>query len=361
MTENSAVALEAIQKILKRRTGPRAERRLLDHLRPLSSKDVVEVLEGLDLRRLLQAMDARVWGMDSRSDFLAILESNVGGLKLETKALLVGLLAEGSTNHQEEKVLRAIFLSETGQALSELKLQIDTSHTGHDLLALLTRDIDAPDLRYDIIKHFHVAAPVIPDPRHRPLRVVSDIDDTLYSSLKDVRYPRGTLYSGVLELFAAASGMPPVFLTARPEFISGIIERLTHRQLRGYGLRQPTVLSGTLPGLLGHRRMAQQKARTLTSYTELYPEHRFVFFGDSGQADMAFCESLLQTKESVLERAFIHKLADHHRGSKTKNPRIHLFSNYGEAARLLHGFEYITTPQRDEIVALVEAIDPSEV
>jgi hypothetical protein len=356
MADQSLTDLIAtLDGLLRRRTGSAEERRILDLLRPLQGPDFAGLVQALDLRRLLSVLDRRAWGKDSRAEFLLMLEKFVGLLSLDTKVVLANLLAEGRTTFREEKALRAIFLSERGPGLTDLKLRIDTSAIGHDLLGLLTGDIDAPELRFDILKHFKEAAAVPADPRQRPLRVVSDIDDTLYSSLNDSRYPRGTLYKGVLELFSALSEQPPVFLTARPELVAALLERLTHRQLRRYGLTHPTVLSGSLPGLMGHRRMAEQKARTLISYTEMYPEFRFVFFGDSGQGDMALSESLLKMENSVIERALIHKLSDRHAGARTNNPRIHLFCDYAEAAEHLHDLGYLDLESRDKVTGLVRA------
>lgn len=348
----STSLIESISSLLERRAGAGERRRILDLLRPLDARQFAEVVHGLDLSRLLSALDWRAWTSDSRAEFLSLLEKFVGGLNLDTKVLLANLLADGPTSYREEKVLRALFLSEVGTALTELKLRIDTSDVGHDLLSLLTSDIDAPELRFDILKHFRDKAELPKNPAERPLRVVSDIDDTLYSSLKDARYPKGTLYKGVLELFASVSALAPVFLTARPELVSNLFERLTHKQLRRYGLDKPTVLSGSLPGLLGHRRMAEQKARNLTSYTEMYPEFRFILFGDSGQGDMALAEMLLGTDEPAIERAFIHKLSDAHRGSRTSNPRIHLYRDYAEAAALLHELGYLPLEARDKVATL---------
>jgi hypothetical protein len=99
--------------------------------------------------------------------------------------------------------------------------------------------------------------------------------------------------------------------------------------------------------------MAEQKARTLLNYTELYPEFRFVFFGDSGQGDMALSEQLLAMETPVIERAFIHKLADHHAGAKTSHSRIHLFSDYAEAAEHLHGLGYLDDERRDKVIGAV--------
>lgn len=358
MTRPSEI-IASITAILDKRTGSREERRLLDMFRPLDAQQFGEVMAGLDLSRLMGALDWRSWGTDSRAEFLTLLEKFVTTLSMDTKVLLANILAEGHTSFREEKVLRAIFLSESGSTLTDLKLRIDTSDVGHDLLGLLTRDIDAPELRFDILKHFREQAVVPKDPRERPLRVVSDIDDTLYSSLKDSRYPKGTIYKGVLELYNAISALPPIFLTARPELIASMFERLTHKRLRRYGLEKPTVLSGSLQGLMGHRRMAEQKARNLINYTEMYPEFRFVFVGDSGQGDMALAEQLLASNESVIERAFIHKLCDTHKGSRTSNPRIHLFSDYAEAADQMHDLGYLPSESLDKVRGLVRSENAS--
>lgn len=355
MNESVEKTVAQISALLERRTGQKEECRILDLLRPLPAEQFVAVLAGLNLRRLLSALDWRVWGVDTRSEFLVLLERFVGGVDLETKVLLANLLADGPTGYREERVLRALFLSTRGAELTELKLRIDMSDNGHDLLDLLTGDIDSPELRFDILKHFKEAAEYPKNPQERVLRVVSDIDDTIYSSLHDQRFAKGTVYHGVLELYAALSPLPPIFLTARPEMVSSLVERLTHRQLRHYGLDKPTVLSGNLTGLMGHRRMAEQKARTLTSYIEMYPEFRFVFFGDSGQGDMALSESLLAVPEPVIERAFIHKLSDFHAGARTTNSRIHLYPDYGEAATFLHHLGYLDEERRDRVVTAARA------
>ncbi len=344
-----------IAALLQKRTGQSEEMRILDLFRPLTPEQFIAVLSALNLNRLLSAMDWWLWGVNTRAEFLQMLEKHVGGLNLETKVLLTNLLADGPTGYREERVLRALFLSCRGAELTELKLRIDMSDNGHDLLDLLTGDIDSPELRYDILKHFKEAAEFPKNPKERVLRVVSDIDDTLYCSLNDHRHPRGKVYDGVLELYSVLSPLPPIFLTARPEMVSSLVERLTHRQLRRYGLEKPTVLSGNLTGLMGHRRMAEQKARTLTSYMEMYPEFRFVFFGDSGQGDLALSESLLASSESVLERAFIHKLSEFDPKAKSSNPRVHLYSDYGTAAVTLHSLGYLDVERRDQVLSAVRA------
>lgn len=353
-------AIREINELLGGRTGAREEKCIVSLLRSLEAPGLAQALAGVSLERMLSALDLRAWGPDVRNEFLQLLQERASDLELETKMHLINLLARGKTSSGEEKVIAALFLSETGQRLTELKLRVDTSSEGHDLLGTVTGDIDSPDLRATIIEHFRVSAILPDDLSQRLVRVVSDIDDTLYSSLNDPRYPKGTLYKGVLELFAGVSDLPPVFLTARPELVAAMFERLTHKQLRKYGLQTPTVLSGTLHGLMGHERMAAQKARTLTSYVALYPEFRFIFFGDSGQGDMALSETLLVAESPVIERAFIHKLSDQHRGAQTGRADIYLFNDYAEAAERVFELGYISADQRDKVVSLVRSVpDPA--
>lgn len=320
--------------------------RPLDELRHLDGPDFERELSTVSLGALLRRLSGRSWGPDSRSEFLTLAQKHHQHLSLEHKAELIALLARGRTAYQEEELIRALFLSETGERLTELKLCLDRCSLGHDLLAILTVDLDAPDLRYDVIKHFQQNAPKW----ERPLRVVSDIDDTIYCSLKDQRYPTGTVYPGVVELYGQLTDLPPVFLTARPELALSLMERLTHKQLRGFGWKEATVLSGSLPGLFGHRRMAEQKARTLTSYAEIFPEYRFIFFGDSGQGDWTLARTLLRRKPAIIEHAFIHKLSEESVGGKPAHPRIHFFEDFPQAALHLAKLDYLKATQAQAIL-----------
>lgn len=352
--------IREIEDLLAGTTGAGQEQRIVALLRSLDDPGYAQALASISLERLLSAIDWRVWGPETREEFLLSLQERAASLELETKMRLINLLAQGRTSAGEEEVIAALFLSETGQRLTELKLRVDTSAEGHDLLGTVTGDVDSPELRSAIIEHFRVSAELPENLSQRLVRVVSDIDDTLYSSLNDPRYPKGTLYKGVLELFAGISDLPPIFLTARPELVAAMFERLTHKQLRKYGLQTPTVLSGTLHGLLGHERMAAQKAATLTSYVALYPEFRFIFFGDSGQGDMALSEALLVAESPLIEKAFIHKLSDQHRGAQTERTDIYLFNDYSEAAERVFELGYIDAAKRDKVVSLVRPIPDPE-
>lgn len=326
---------------------------LLEPLRGLSGEHFSEALEAVSLKEVFAGLEAGSWGRNSRPEFLKLLERHASSLTIDLKAEVIWHLARGHTDYREETVIRNLFLSEVAERLTQLKLKVDTCSLGHDLLAILTADIDSPALRFDVVKHFQTHAREGP----RTLRVVSDIDDTIYSSLKDQRYPTGTVYPGVVELYGQLTALPPIFLTARPELALSMMERLTHRQLRHLGWKEATVLSGSLPGLLGHRRMAEQKARTLTSYAELFPEYRFLFFGDSGQGDWALAKLLFANKGRIIEHAFIHEIAQGGRKRKTPHPRIHFFENFAEAADKLQHLSYLEYEQAELVKAASAVTD----
>ena len=347
--------IDELTQVLSERTGQIEELHILERLRPLSSEDLDVVLLGIDLRRLMKTLDRRFWSKDSRSQFFEILTKNMSGLGIPLKAKLVANLARGRTDFREEKVIRTALLSESGSHLTKLKLEIDTDRRGHDLLAVVSRDIDDPELRLEIIQHFRDSVKESSSEQERPLRVVSDIDDTIYSSLNDQRHPKGTVYPGVLKLHSLLSELPPVFLTSRPELIGSLFERWTHRKLNRYGIAQPTILSGTLPGLLGHRRMAEQKALNLIGYQELFPEFRFIFIGDSGQGDLMLSERLLQRKVPPIELALIHRLSEFSPGAQSENPKVHHFSDYGEAADILYQQGYLSESEAASIQEEVQA------
>lgn len=338
--------VQQVKSIIERRTRESEELRILHLLRDLAPERFAAVLSQLNLVRLLKALDDRIWGSDTRKEFLRLLNRVVPSLTVPLKAGLISALARSGYHLAGERTVVSLFLSERGHTLSELKLLVDTAVDGRDLLHLIYNYVRSAELRLELLNHFRAAS----EPSSPPLlRVVSDIDDTIYSSLHDQRYPKGTIYPGVLALLSALSTLPPVFLTARPELIASLFEKVTHRQLNRYGIERCTVLSGNLPGLLGHRRMALQKARTLVSFRELFPEYRFLFIGDSGQGDMALAKELLARNESPIERAFIHKLGEFQPGSSSDHPLISTFESYLELADSMAKIGYLNSEQLELI------------
>ncbi|MCA9777373.1 MAG: DUF2183 domain-containing protein [Candidatus Eremiobacteraeota bacterium] len=335
-----------IADILSARTRATQEGRILSLIRLYKDQALVDLLDLLELDRLLNALDNRLWGPDSRKEFIRLLDPVIEQISVTSKAVMIRTLARKRMNLLEEKFLTRLFMTESGEQLTQLKLDVDKATDGYDLLHILYNRFQSADLRFDLIQHF-----LKDSVESKGLRVVSDIDDTLYSSLYDQRFPRGTVYPGVLELLSQLSPHPPIFLTARPELPASLFERFTHQQLKRYGIEGATVLSGSLPGLFGHQRMANQKARTLTQYIELYPEFRFIFIGDSGQGDMALAQKLLGRKPPPIERALIHKLSASHPGSRSDHRCVQIFEDYGQAAAILAEHGYLDSAQVEEVQA----------
>ena len=129
--------LDLVSKILAQRTSSEEELELLALLRPLAGEDLARILEAVEPARLLQALDDRFWGPKSRKEFLRILPASLPFLNLQTKGDIVKCLAVGKTDLTSEIALKEIFLSESGDKLTELKIDIDCASNGHDLLYLL--------------------------------------------------------------------------------------------------------------------------------------------------------------------------------------------------------------------------------
>ncbi len=149
----------------------------------------------------------------------------------------------------------------------------------------------------------------------REVKVLSDIDDTFYANWKDARYPKKTVYPGVLQFYAELDRGPgPVpgragdltFVTARPGDRLGLVEDATIKALAERGQLTATVLAGSFTRLIGNRTIAEKKLENFLEYRRLYPEYDFVFVGDSGQGDIHFGQRMLELAPGVVRAVFIH-------------------------------------------------------
>ncbi|OQR83039.1 hypothetical protein ACHHYP_15185 [Achlya hypogyna] len=148
----------------------------------------------------------------------------------------------------------------------------------------------------------------------RPLvKIISDIDDTLFPGWADQRYPPHVLYPGVSHLYEAISRgvdkTPAVtFLTARPRGWLSVGRTLTADHLVSLGVTNPTVLNGSVQGLVSNTKIAGLKLQNFERYATLFPEYKFVFFGDSGQGDALLASRLLELYPTKVPAAFIHDI-----------------------------------------------------
>ncbi|KAF0682359.1 Aste57867_25497 [Aphanomyces stellatus] len=173
--------------------------------------------------------------------------------------------------------------------------------TGGDLHQLI---YGCPDLTQvvPIVQHIAVESlKVEVMHKDKPLvKIISDIDDTLFPGWSDARYPGHILYPGVAKLYESISHgvddrSPSItFLTARPRVSLGVVN--------------PTVLNGSVRTGMNADKIAGLKMDNFIRYATLFPEYKFVFFGDSGQGDALLASQMLAHFPDKMLGVFIHDI-----------------------------------------------------
>jgi len=248
--------------------------------------------------------------------------------------------AADATGPREELRMERLILSVAPEELTLFKFALEYDGDYKDLVEYVFHDIDDKERRARIIEHFRRApAPI-------GVKVLTDVDDTMYANLIERRYPKKTLYPGVLEFYDSlrhepfeASPIPITTLSARPNPIAGKLEEGSLASLVSFtkGRLRPSALSGALVSsiagtvqtalranqehldLLSNEiphgqedKIGRVKFANFSRFAEVYPEYRFVFVGDSGQAD-ALTAQLMVTRNSTDEASsvlttFIHDI-----------------------------------------------------
>ncbi|TYZ66438.1 hypothetical protein PybrP1_002411 [[Pythium] brassicae (nom. inval.)] len=277
--------------------------------------------------------------------------TRLADLTVTSRALLLDALMvmKLSAHPQGEKWVRNVLLKTAGDDLSALKTCTDAKGDFHSMHKLVFNDIRDPVIRAAILNHIKREAGVqtahmrLGTKRARERRqqawrkVLSDVDDTLYSSGGrypaglDTRFPRHTIYPGVLsfyrELDMGTAGPDAwtddrvgnlVFLSARPHVYKDVSEKKSYAKFAALyeqkGMHTlPTMLAGNLTSgrafmVQGDLEpMAQKKFANFCEYYQLYPEFTHVFVGDNGQADIRAAELIVDKfGPGVLEAGFFH-------------------------------------------------------
>ena len=168
-------------------------------------------------------------------------------LSVSTKAILVDALQKRGlrySTHAEEAMER-LLVSCHGEELTKLKNMTDLGGDYLNLYKLIYSDITSHLIREKVLKHFSVEAKKMTTERGGSygLKILSDVDDTLYSSGgkfpagMDKEYPKHQLYPGCLEFFKALdkqgqdddSACNLVFLSARPHAYKDMAEEHSYR------------------------------------------------------------------------------------------------------------------------------------
>lgn len=245
--------------------------------------------------------------------------------------------AEQTGFHDEPRVERLI-LSVAPEDLSLFKFALEYDGDYKDLVEYIFHDVDDKIRRARIIEHLRRA------PVDLGVKVLTDVDDTMYANLMERRYPKTTLYPGVLEFYDSlrrepfeAAPTPITTLSARPNPIAGILEQGSLKGLIDLtkGRLRPSALSGALFSsvrgtvqtvLREHQeqldllcdeiphgqedRIGRVKFSNYSNFSQVYPEYGFVFVGDSGQADALTAQLMItQTDQpSRVLTTFIHDI-----------------------------------------------------
>lgn len=301
-----------LEALMDGHTDGDEEGRILALLRGASAPTLDAVLRRLDVDGLLGDVDDHVVGADHYTDLLALLSrERVADLSVDARAAFISAMQRGSTDALEEAAIRDTFVATRGRDLTALKNLIDAGGDYHDLEQLVFHDLDDDAVVEAVLGHFAREAD---NAGTGEVKVLSDIDDTIYRNWVDPRFPAKTVYPGVRALYheldIGADERGAVgdlgFLTARPGDRAGVVEGETLATLSGLGIARAIVLTGSLGNVTSNESIAEGKLANFVRYKRLFPEYGFVFMGDSGQGDAILAGWMMKDHAAATRAVFIH-------------------------------------------------------
>lgn len=352
-----------LERLVAGPTTRREEAQILALLRVASADNLDQILASTDIAALLNSVDDHLFGPANRQQARDLLVERLGDLGVEARANLAYGLQAGGTSEADAEAIRAVLTSAHGEQLTRLKNAMNMRIDRHDLEGLVFGDIRQPGIRQDILAHIaDQAAAVTPG----EAKILCDIDDTVMASLHDRRFPRGTVYPGILAFLDALDRGPEdepyslgdlTFVTARPSDAFGVIANHTRGSLRRAGVANHSVLTGSVIHLLTHDLMAGRKIAKIEHYHALFPEYPLLFIGDSGQGDIRVGELLWERFATVLDLVVIHDVVGlpQQDRDRLRSHRIHVVDTYVGAAQLAWDRGLIAAEGRDRTVTEARA------
>lgn len=322
------------------RTGGETEDHVLQVLRDVPQGELGQVVDDLELDQVLGSVDDRWWGPDRRTQLLKLLlEERAGELSTQSLAQVIGVLHRGRTPRASQEKIVDVLVTHQGAAFHDLKYRLNATGDHHDLEHLVFDHLDE-DLRERLLAHIAAQAQV---DATSDLRVLCDIDDTVTCAIHDDRYPRGTIYPGVVALLhalddgAAEEPNRPgdlTFVTARPGGPRGLVEQYTRDHLSHLGLPPHAVLGGSFLNLHTKAVIAERKVQNMERDRLLFPECRMVFIGDSGQADGDVGAQMHERDPGHIVGTLLHNVTDLDRPARQEwaDRGVHVFDTYAGAA-----------------------------
>lgn len=289
------------------------------------------------------------------SGYLSDLKNNTLILSIRDKVDLISQLIQQNHKPIFEKFIYTLLIHTKGKRLTELKELINCSNSRYDLEYLIFEF--TTDLEYQQLLLYHFAKEAEQN-NIKKIHILSDIDDTIISSLNDKRLPRGLIYPGLLQLHKEIEGL--TIITGRPS-LKGVFKNHTHRMLNKFGIRDRAILTGDLKNSfiapLSLEPMILKKNEKFRQYKKLFPEYEFIWFGDSGQGDIKTGINILgQTPE--LKLALIQNIGNLSNEEIAKyqdeNSNLRFFNTYAGAAGILYKRNIIDHTALDRILKETE-------
>ncbi|GEK81226.1 phosphatase domain-containing protein [Agrococcus baldri] len=327
-----------------------------------------DVLERVDVERTVAAIaGGTITGLFRRDERHALVQllciDRAAELSPAMRARVIHALRRLSPSPVLSTGIRSMLLSLTGEPFRDMKYLLNATADRHDLEHVVYERLSPAD-RAAVLEH--IAAEAAAAPSH-DLRILCDIDDTVKAMLHERRYPRGTVYPGVVELLtaldkgrAAEPSRPGdlTFVTARPGGPKGLIEQYTRDALSGLGLPPHAVLGGSVLNLFTKASITARKLQNFERERSLFPECRFLFLGDSGQADAQVGAEMLRRGPDFVVTVLIHEVVPVTGAKRERLERagIRFHSSYDQAARHVFELGLIDRPGRDAVVRAVDEV-----
>ncbi|MBN9418669.1 MAG: hypothetical protein J0I12_24675 [Candidatus Eremiobacteraeota bacterium] len=317
---------------------------MLSRARELTGEGLNEWIGSADFPKAFDAL--------STSAEKAFLDEVVRGrtqeLSVRSRGILIKAMQVGATYYQRERAIRDLMLATHGHDLTVLKRHIDRCDDHRDLAQLLFHDIDRSDYRKQILDHIHREGRLHPCPE---VRIVTDLDDTIYCNWADKRFPPKTVYPGVLQLHQELRG-DLVVLTGRVGDTAGILERRYRKRLGALGVKEITMLTGSLVHQFVHPWIFSKKWANLERHYRLFPEMRIVMFGDTGQADPEFLSKAACHYGVQVAKAMLHnvKALPPARQALCDQSGVSVFDTYVGAALQLFQARLLTSEKLERVM-----------
>lgn len=331
----------------------------LERLERMSSDQVEETMKALHLRTFVvdaqiddsagdvdrSVASLRVLPKTRRKILNHIASERLSQLSVEGKKLLLSNLIPMLP--EDQKIIVKVLQSSNGLDLLYLKEHIDTCYAGfgHPSIVSLVRSISTK-LRPSLLAH--IRKNTVQEHEAIHLKIVSDLDDTLWAALNDHKVRKGTVYKQAVDFLKLGASV--TFLSARPRAAGALTKR--HLSRCGINARAVSFLWGRIGKMFSHLSMADQKYRNFVGYHSLFPDDCIIWVvvGDSGQGDVELCRRIRQMFAERAQRPpmllihDVHDLKSRPKTSEEERERLFrggivVFDTYEEAIRHCKGIK----------------------